>query len=188
MSQVAERIATERDFLPLIGTDHIEFYVGNAKQAAQYYRSAFGMKLVAYSGPETGARGRASYAVEQEKIRFVLTAGLQPDDPITEHVRLHGDGVHSIALEVDDAESAYRETVRRGARPVLEPTVSRDHSGEVRISGITVYGDTIHTFVERGKYKGAFLPGFAPVEGADTVSRPVGLKYIDHIVANVALG
>jgi 4-hydroxyphenylpyruvate dioxygenase len=188
MSQVAERIASEKDFLPLIGTDHIEFYVGNAKQAAHYYRSAFGMKLVAYSGPETGVRGRASYVVEQGKIRFVLTAGIQPDDPIAEHVRLHGDGVHSIALGVDDAESAYRETVRRGARAVLEPTVSRDHNGEVRISGIAVYGDTIHTFVERGKYKGAFLPGFAPVEGTDTVSRPVGLKYINHIVANVALG
>ena len=188
MSQVAERIATEKDFLPLIGTDHIEFYVGNAKQAAHYYRSAFGMKLVAYSGPETGVRGRASYVVEQGKIRFVLTAGLQPDDPIAEHVRLHGDGVHSIALEVHDAEFACRETVRRGARAVLEPTASSDHNGEVRISGIAVYGDTIHTFVERGKYKGAFLPGFAPVEGTDTVSRPVGLKYIDHIVANVALG
>lgn len=188
MSQVAERVTTEKDFLPLIGTDHIEFYVGNAKQAAHYYRSAFGMKLVAYSGPETGVRGRASYVVEQGKIRFVLTAALQPDDPIAEHVRLHGDGVHTIALEVDDAESAYRETVRRGARAVLEPAVSRDQNGEVRISGIAVYGDTIHTFVERGKYKGAFLPGFAPAEETGIVSRPVGLKHIDHMVANVALG
>lgn len=188
MSQVAERIASEKDFLPLIGTDHIEFYVGNAKQAAHYYRSAFGMNLIAYSGPETGVRGRASYVVEQGKIRFVLTSALQPDDPIADHIRLHGDGVHSIALEVDDAESAYHETVRRGARAVLEPTISRDCNGEVRMSAIAVYGDTIHTFVERSKYEGAFLPGFAPAEGTDAVSRPVGLKFIDHIVANVALG
>lgn len=178
----------EKDFLPLTGTDHIEFYVGNAKQAAHFYRSAFGMKLVAYSGPETGTRGRASYVVQQNSIRFVLTSSLEPGDAISAHVQLHGDGVHCIALGVPDAQSAYHETVRRGARGSLDPSVLRDHGGEVRISAIGVYGDTVHSFVERGNYQGAFLPGFAAIEGPDKVSRPVGLQSIDHVVANVALG
>ncbi len=188
MPQVAATITNEKDFLVLKGTDHVEFYVGNAKQAAYFYRSAFGMRLVAYSGPETGVRGRASYVLEQGRIRFVLTSALRPDDPISERVRIHGDGVHAIALEVDDAEAAYRETVLRGARGVIEPRLERDENGAVKTAGIAAYGDTIHTFVERGEYRGRFLPGFVAAAGEDTVARPVGLKYVDHMVANVALG
>jgi 4-hydroxyphenylpyruvate dioxygenase len=188
MQQVAGRVsAVETDFLPLNGTDHVEFYVGNAKQAAYFYRAAFGMKLVAYSGPETGARGRASYVVEQGKIRFVLTSALRPDNAISQHVQQHGDGVHGIALQVDDAESAFRETTRRGARPVLEPVALSDDNGEVRLSAIAAYGDTVHTFVERREYGGAFMPGYVRV-AEDAAARPVGLKYVDHMVANVALG
>jgi 4-hydroxyphenylpyruvate dioxygenase len=189
--QVTERPikhATERDFLPLNGTDYVEFYVGNAKQAAYYYRAAFGMKLTAYRGPETGTRDRASYVVQQNKVRFVFTTPLQPDHPIADHIKLHGDGVHEIAMWVDDAESAFRETTMRGARPYQKPTQSSDDNGEVCISSIAAYGDTLHTFVERRNYHGSFLPGFVAVNGDDLVSRPVGLKYIDHMVANVGWG
>jgi 4-hydroxyphenylpyruvate dioxygenase len=178
----------QQDFLPLNGTDYVEFYVGNAKQAAYYYRAAFGMKLVAYRGPETGTRDRASYVVQQNKIRFVLTTPLRPDHAIAEHVHLHGDGVHEIALWVDDAESAYRETTRRGARGVQPPGKSSDEQGRVCTSSIAAYGDTIHTFVERRDYRGTFLPGFRAVEGDDPVARPVGLLHIDHMVANVGWG
>ncbi len=191
MEQLAEQAAQPRntaDFLPLKGTDHLEFYVGNAKQAAYYYRAAFGMKLIAYSGPETGMRERASYVLEQGKIRFVLTTPLSPENAIAEHIKLHGDGVREIALEVDDAESAYRETTRRGARGVLEPAVFEDPHGTVRISAIAAYGDTIHGFVERKNYRGVFLPGFRSVETEDTISRPVGLLHIDHMVGNVGWG
>ncbi|PYV46041.1 MAG: 4-hydroxyphenylpyruvate dioxygenase [Acidobacteria bacterium] len=178
----------QKDFLPLNGTDYIEFYVGNAKQAAYYYRSAFGMKLVAYSGPETKTRDRASYVLQQDKIRFVLTTPLRSEHPITTHLLIHGDGVHDIALWVEDAESAYRETTRRGGRGVLEPLVLKDEKGEVKISAIATYGDTIHTFVERKNYRGVFLPGYASVEEPDIVSHPVGLKHIDHVVGNVGWG
>ena len=178
----------EKDFLPLNGTDYLEFYVGNARQAAYYYRSAFGFQLTAYRGPETGARDAASYVVTQNKIRFVLTTPLAPEHPIAEHIRVHGDGVRDIALWVDDAESAWRETTKRGAKSVREPQTLRDEHGEARISSIATYGDTIHTFVERRNYRGAFLPGFAAVEDEDAVSRPVGLKHIDHCVGNVGLG
>ncbi len=192
MQQIVEDPAIDprdkQDFLPLNGTDFIEFYVGNAKQAAHFYRSAFGMKLTAYRGPETGTRGRASYLVEQHKIRFVLTSPLQPDGAIADHVRLHGDGVHEIALWVDDAESAYRETTQRGARGIQAPVSLEDENGVVRYSAIAAYGDTIHGFVERRHYRGAFLPGFTPVSAEDTVSRPVGLKHIDHMVGNVGWG
>jgi 4-hydroxyphenylpyruvate dioxygenase len=191
MEQLAEHITAERkpaDFLPLNGTDHVEFYVGNAKQAAYYYRAAFGMRLIAYSGPETGMRDRVSYVLQQGKIRFVLTTPLGPENAIAEHIKLHGDGVREIALEVDDAESAYRETTRRGARGVLEPTIFEDPNGKVRISAIAAYGDTIHGFVERKNYRGVFLPGFHPVEAEDTISRPVGLLHIDHMVGNVGWG
>jgi 4-hydroxyphenylpyruvate dioxygenase len=176
------------DFLPINGTDYVEFYVGNAKQSAHFYRSAFGMKLVAYSGPETGQRDRASYVLQEDKIRFVLTTPMQPNHPIAEHIKLHGDGVRDIALLVDDAESAYRETTRRGGRGVMEPTVLKDESGEVKKSAIATYGDTIHTFVERKNYNGVFIPGYKPTEGPDLVCRPVGLKYIDHMVGNVGWG
>lgn len=183
----AER-ETQKDFLPLNGTDYIEFYVGNAKQAAYYYRAAFGMKLAAYRGPETGTRDRASYMIEQNKIRFVLTTPLQPDHPIMDHIKLHGDGVHEIAMWVDDAESAFRETTLRGARGLQKPTRSSDANGEVCISSIAAYGDTVHSFVERKNYRGAFLPGFVAMTHGDSVSRPVGLKYVDHMVANVGWG
>ncbi|HUA83876.1 MAG TPA: VOC family protein, partial [Bryobacteraceae bacterium] len=173
------------DFLPINAVDHIEFWVGNARQAAHYYRSAFGMKLTAYSGPETGIRDRASYVLEQEKIRFVLTTPLQSDGAIADHIRVHGDGVRDIALTVDDAARSYGETTLRGARGVREPFTLRDDSGEVRLASIAAYGDTVHTFVERRNYRGPFLPGFRAVDEPDRVSRPAGLKYIDHMVGNV---
>jgi 4-hydroxyphenylpyruvate dioxygenase len=176
------------DFLPINGTDYIEFYVGNAKQSAYYYRSAFGFALIAYAGLETGVRDRASYVLQQGKIRFVLTTALQSDHPVADHQRLHGDGVRDLALWVDDAEAAYRETTRRGAKGVMEPTVFSDGSGEVKKSAIAIYGDTIHTFVERKNYTGVFLPGFRAVAQPDPLSRPVGLKYVDHCVGNVELG
>ncbi len=180
--------SVEKDFLPLNGTDHVEFYVGNARQSAHYYRSAFGFKLLAYRGPETGTRDRASYVLVQDKIRLVLTTAMQPDHPIAEHVVRHGDGVHDIALWVDDAEAAWRATTSRGARSVREPETISDENGEVRLASIGIYGDTVHTFVERRNYRGIFMPGFLPVEGEDVVSRPVGLKYIDHMVGNVGWG
>ena len=191
MGQLVENAPQETkatDFLPLNGTDYVEFYVGNAKQAAYYYRAAFGMQLVAYRGPETGTRDRASYVLQQGKIRFVLTTPLGPDNAIAEHVRLHGDGVHEIALWVDDAESAFRETTRRGAAPVREPATFQDEHGEVRTAAIAAYGDTIHGFIERKNYRGAFLPGFRAVEGDDHIARPVGLLHIDHMVGNVGWG
>ncbi len=180
--------APAEDFLPINGTDYIEFYVGNARQSSYFYRSAFGFSLVAYAGLETGVRDRASYVLQQGKIRFVLTTPLEPDHPISDHLKLHGDGVRDIALWVDDAESAYRETTRRGARGVMEPTVFSDESGEVKRSSIAIYGDTVHTFVERKNYRGAFLPGYRPPAEKDGVARPVGLKHVDHCVGNVGLG
>jgi 4-hydroxyphenylpyruvate dioxygenase len=191
MQPLVEKPPTKRaetDFLPLNGTDFVEFYVGNAKQTAYYYRAAFGMSLVAYRGPETGTRDQASYVLQQDKIRFVFTTPLQPEGPIADHIRLHGDGVHQIALWVDDAESAYRETVQRGARGVLEPAALDDEHGQVKIASIAAYGDTIHGFVERKNYRGVFLPGFRAVDGPDTIARPVGLKYMDHMVGNVGWG
>ncbi|MFZ0743891.1 MAG: 4-hydroxyphenylpyruvate dioxygenase [Terracidiphilus sp.] len=177
-------VKAEQDFLPLKGTDHVEFYVGNARQAAYYYRAAFGMSLVAYAGPETCQRDRASYVVQQGKIRFVFTTSLRPGSPIADHVARHGDGVHVIALEVDDARAAWLETTARGARSMAQPAETADEHGRVITASIAAYGDTIHTFVERGHYNGAFLPGFRS-EQADTVARPTGLKHVDHMVGNV---
>jgi 4-hydroxyphenylpyruvate dioxygenase len=174
----------QTDFLPLNGTDHVEFYVGNARQAAYFYRTAFGMKLIAYAGPETGVRDRASYVVQQGKVRFVLTTALHSDSEIARHVDKHGDGVRAIALWVDDAASAWRETTKRGARSVQPPTESSDEHGSVVVASIATYGDTLHTFVERKNYSGAFLPGYRPTP-EDTVARPVGLLHVDHIVGNV---
>jgi len=189
MPQVLEHpTPVEKDFLPLNGTDYVEFYVGNARQSAHYYRAAFGFRLAAYRGPETGTRDRASYVLVQNKVRFVLTTPLHPEHPISEHIRLHGDGVRDIALWVDDAEAAWRETTQRGAISASEPETLRDEHGEVRVSAIAIYGDTVHTFVERRNYTGVFLPGFVPVETEDTVARPVGLKHIDHMVGNVGWG
>ncbi len=177
-----------KDFLPLNGTDYVEFYVGNARQAAYYYRAAFGMKWVAYRGPETGCRNSASYVVQQGKIRFVLTTPLSPDYPVADHIHVHGDGVKDIALSVDDARQAYMETTKRGARGVAEPTVLEDPHGVIIMASIATYGDTIHSFVERRNYSGPFMPGYVPVQTDDTCARPVGLKHIDHIVGNVGLG
>jgi 4-hydroxyphenylpyruvate dioxygenase len=175
------------DTFPINGTDFVEFFVGNAKQAAQYYRSAFGYQLLAYRGPETGIRDRASYLLTQDKVRLVLTSALAPDHPIADHVSRHGDGVRDIALWVDDAREAFSLAVERGAKPAAEPTVLRDDEGEVVIAGIHTYGDTIHSLVERRNYRGAFLPGFRPVESRYNPP-PVGLQHVDHCVGNVELG
>jgi 4-hydroxyphenylpyruvate dioxygenase len=175
------------DTFPINGTDYVEFYVGNAKQAAQYYQSAFGFRVIAYRGPETGVRDRVSYLLTQGKIRFVLTSALGPDGDIADHVRRHGDGVRDLALWVDDARDAYDKAIERGAESAYEPRTMRDDDGEVVVAGITIYGDTIHSLVERKNYRGAFLPGFR-----DRTLRyepePVGLLHVDHCVANVELG
>lgn len=177
----------KEDFLPINGTDHIEFYVGNAKQTALYYQHCLGFELVAYAGPETGVREKASYVLQQDKIRFVLTTALQPASPIAEHVSKHGDGVKVLALWVDDARKSFLETVTRGAEPAAEPTVLKDEFGEVVVASIKTYGETIHTFVERKNYKGPFLPGYKPRKGTFQ-STSIGLKYVDHCVGNVELG
>jgi 4-hydroxyphenylpyruvate dioxygenase len=179
--------ATATDTFPINGTDFIEFYVGNAKQASHYYRSAFGFDLVAYRGPETGTRDRSSYLLQQHKVRLVLTTPLSPDHPIAAHIHQHGDGVRDIALWVDDARQAFSLAVERGARPAQEPTVLRDDGGEVVIAGIHTYGDTIHSLVERRNYQGLFLPGFQPVTSR-VAPAPVGLLHVDHCVGNVELG
>jgi 4-hydroxyphenylpyruvate dioxygenase len=179
--------AATTDTFPINGTDYVEFYVGNAKQASHYYRTAFGFELVGYRGPETGVRDRASYLLQQDKIRLVLTTAVRPDHPAAHHLHAHGDGVRDIALWVDDAREAFRAAIERGARPAQEPTVLRDDDGEVVIAAIHTYGDTIHSLVERRGYKGLFMPGF---RRAESPYRPasVGLKYVDHIVGNVELG
>ena len=184
LASQAQAPVAKPDFLPLRGTDHIEFYVGNARQAAYFYRAAFGMSLVAYAGPETGRRDRASYVLQQGKIRFVLTTPLRAENPIADHIAEHGDGVKAIALWVDDARAAWRETTSRGARSILEPTESSDEHGKAVISAIAAYGDTVHAFVERNEYSGPFLPGYRAVT-EDSVARPVGLLHVDHCVGNV---
>ncbi|HQQ97601.1 MAG TPA: 4-hydroxyphenylpyruvate dioxygenase [Cyclobacteriaceae bacterium] len=175
------------DFLPINGTDHIEFYVGNAKQAALYYQHCFGFQVVAYAGPETGVRDRASYVLQQDKIRFVLTTALQPGSEISQHVAQHGDGVKVLALWVDDAAKSFAETVARGAHPAFPPKKLSDETGEVVLSAIHTYGETLHTFVERKNYRGAFLPGYKAVPPNPAITS-TGLKYIDHCVGNVELG
>ena len=175
---------SSEDILQLNGTDYVEFYVGNARQAAYFYRVAMGFSLVAYAGPETGQRDRASYVLQQGKIRFVLTTPLRPDNELAEHIRLHGDGVRDVALCVDDARLVWKETIRRGARSVAEPHVVEDEHGRVRLASIAVYGDTIHTFVERKNYHGPFLPGYVAIT-EDRLARPTGLLHIDHVVGNV---
>lgn len=173
-----------QDFLPLLGTDYVEFYVGNAKQAAHFYKTAFGFQSFAYAGLETGMRDRASYVVKQDKIKIVLTTALNSDSPIGEHVKKHGDGVKVVALWVEDARSAYEETIKRGAKSYMEPVVEKDEHGEVVRAGIYTYGETVHMFVERKNYNGEFLPGYQKWE-SDYNPTPVGLKYIDHMVGNV---
>ena len=180
----AEKIAKAQDFLPINGTDYIEFYVGNAKQAAHYYKTAFGFQSLAYAGPETGVRDRASYVLQQGKIRLILTTALKSDNPIAEHVKKHGDGVKILALWVDDAYSAFEETTKRGAKPYLEPQTLTDENGEVRMSGIYTYGETVHMFIERKNYNGVFMPGYRKLE-SDYNPSDAGLLYIDHCVGNV---
>ncbi len=177
----------KQDFLPINGTDHIEFYVGNAKQTSLFYQHCFGFDLVAYAGPETGVRDRASYVLQQNKIRLVLTTSLNPNSEVAEHVRKHGDGVKVLALWVDDATRSFNETVVRGAHPAFAPQTLKDEFGEVTLSAIHTYGETIHTFVERKNYKGAFLPGYKPAKSAFKATG-IGLKHVDHCVGNVELG
>lgn len=176
-----------QDFLPLLGTDYVEFYVGNAKQAAHYYKTAFGFQSLAYAGLETGVNDRASYVLKQGKIRLVLTSGLRSDSPIGEHVKKHGDGVKVIALWVEDARASFEETTKRGAKPFLEPIVEKDEFGEVVRSGIYTYGETIHMFVERKNYNGLFLPGYKKWVSEYNPST-TGLKFVDHMVGNVGWG
>ena len=176
-----------QDFLPINGTDYVELYVGNAKQAAHYYKTAFGFQSFAYCGLETGNKAYCSYVVAQDKIRLVLTTPFDPESEISDHIRRHGDGVKVIALWVDDARKAFEETTKRGAVAVMEPTVFSDENGEVVKASIKTYGDTIHTFVERKNYQGVFLPGFEKWESEYNPGSK-GLKYIDHMVGNVALG
>lgn len=176
-----------QDFLPLLGTDYVEFYVGNAKQAAHYYKTAFGFQSLAYAGLETGLKDRVSYVLKQDKIRLVLTTALTSSSPIGEHVKKHGDGVKVIALWVDDARKSWEETTKRGAKSYQEPTVLSDENGEVVTSGIFTYGETVHMFVDRKNYTGEFMPGFVKWE-SDYNPAPIGLKYIDHMVGNVGWG
>ena len=172
------------DFLPLNGTDYVEFYVGNAKQAAHYYKTAFGFQNLAYSGLETGNKETASYVLQQGKIRLVLTSPLNSKHPINQHIVKHGDGVKVIALWVDDATSAFNETVKRGAKPFMQPTKEEDENGHVIRSGIYTYGETVHIFVERKNYNGLFLPGYKELKN-EYNPKSAGLKYIDHMVGNV---
>ncbi len=176
-----------QDFLPIYGTDYVEMYVGNAKQAAHYYKTAFGFQDLAYAGLETGERNHTSYVLQQGKIRLVLTTPLDPESDAAQHLRMHGDGVKVIALWVKDAYDAFEQTVKRGAKPYLQPKTVKDDKGIVKMSGIHTYGDTVHLFVERKDYNGLFLPGYEKLEtGYNPPSK--GLKYIDHMVGNVEMG
>jgi 4-hydroxyphenylpyruvate dioxygenase len=174
--------------MPLEGWDHVELWVGNAKQAAYFYEQAFGFHRTAYSGPETGVRDRASYVLEQGDIRLVVTSGLRRDSPICEFAYLHGDGVKDISLRVPDARAAYREAVQRGARGVAEPHSLEDEFGKVELASIATYGDVVHTFVSRAEYEGAYLPGYVAQESSNGRDPGVGLLTIDHVVGNVELG
>ncbi|HQX98113.1 MAG: 4-hydroxyphenylpyruvate dioxygenase [Bacteroidia bacterium] len=175
---------TQADFLPLHGTDYVEFYVGNAKQAAHFYKTAFGFQSLAYAGPETGMMDKVSYVIRQNKLTFVLTTPLRIDNPIADHIYKHGDGVKVIALKVDDAKSAYEETTKRGGKSYMQPEVLKDINGEVVLSGIHTYGETVHLFVERKNYTGLFMPGFREWKSNyNPVS--TGLLYVDHCVGNV---
>ena len=176
--------AAEKDFLPLQGTDYIEFYVGNAKQAAHFYKTAFGFQSLAYSGPETGMKDRASYAIRQNKLTFVLTTPLRPNHSVADHHHKHGDGVKVLALTVEDATSAWEETTKRGGKSYLEPKTLKDDKGEVVMSGIHTYGEVVHLFIERQNYHGPFMPGFRKWESNYNPPQ-VGIQYVDHCVGNV---
>jgi 4-hydroxyphenylpyruvate dioxygenase len=172
------------DFLPLQGTDYVEFYVGNAKQAAHFYKTAFGFQSLAYAGPETGMKDKVSYVIRQDRLTFMLTTPLRPDNAIADHIARHGDGVKVLALKVEDARSAYDETTKRGGKSYMQPTVLKDDKGEVVLSGIHTYGDTVHLFVERKNYSGVFMPGFREWK-TEYNPAPAGLLYVDHCVGNV---
>jgi len=180
-----KNIPVQTDFLPLEGTDYVEFYVGNAKQAAHYYMTAFGFQPLAYAGPETGIKDKASYAVRQHKLTFVLTTPLRPDNPIADHIYKHGDGVKALSLRVPDATSAWEETTKRGAKSYMEPQRMQDENGEVVVSGIHTYGDTVHLFIERKNYKGTFIPGYRAWSNPHFKTDDTGLLYVDHCVGNV---
>jgi 4-hydroxyphenylpyruvate dioxygenase len=175
---------TNTDFLPLQGTDYVEFYVGNAKQAAHFYKTAFGFQSLAYAGPETGVKDRASYAVRQHKLTFVFTTPLRANNEIADHIYRHGDGVKVLALRVEDARDAWKQTTTRGAESYMEPQTLQDAEGEVVVSGIHTYGDTVHLFIERKNYQGIFLPGYRKWESLYNPSS-TGLQYVDHCVGNV---
>jgi 4-hydroxyphenylpyruvate dioxygenase len=180
---------SEQDFMPIQNFDYLEFYVGNAKQAAYFFNHAWGFTSIAYAGLETGVRDRSSYVLEQGNVRLVVTSPIGPEGEIAEHVKLHGDGVKKIALRVDDTERAYREATKRGARGLEEPTAYKDDHGIAKTATIAIYGDTVLTFVERQGYKGAFLPGYREVvTNVPRRARPAGLAAIDHVVGNVELG
>ena len=172
------------DFLPLLGTDYVELYVGNAKQSAHFYKTAFGFQSEAYAGLETGMEDRVSYVLKQDKIRLVLTTPLEKDGVLNAHINEHGDAVKVVALWVEDATKAWEETTKRGAKSYMEPTVEEDEHGKVVRSGIHTYGETVHIFVERKEYNGVFLPGYQKWESHYNPA-PVGLKFIDHMVGNV---
>ena len=176
-----------QDFLPLLGTDYVEFYVGNAKQAAHFYKTAFGFQSYAYKGLETGSKDSVSYVLKQDKIRLVLTTPLNSKSEINKHIVQHGDGVKVVALWVEDARKSYEETTKRGAKSYMEPTVEKDEFGEVVRAGIYTYGETVHMFVERKNYTGTFMPGFVEWK-SDYNPESAGLKYIDHMVGNVGWG
>jgi 4-hydroxyphenylpyruvate dioxygenase len=180
-------LVTSTDSFPINGTDHLEFYVGNAKQSSMYYQAALGFELVAYAGPETGVRDRVSYVLQQNKIRIVLTSSLMPGTEIARHVSDHGDGVKVLALWVDDAVKAYETALSRGAESAFAPKTIKDDEGEVVMAAIKTYGETIHTLVERKNYTGIFMPGYQPRQSVYP-AKSVGLKYVDHCVGNVELG
>jgi 4-hydroxyphenylpyruvate dioxygenase len=182
---IQPKSSTQTDFLPLQGTDYVEFYVGNAKQAAHYYMSAFGFQALAYSGPETGDKDKASYALRQNKLTFVLTTPIRSHNPIADHIYKHGDGVKVLALRVDDAAGAWRETTKRGGKSFAEPKTLKDKYGEVVVSGIHTYGDTVHLFIERKNYSGPFMPGYVKWENPYFKPAETGLLYVDHCVGNV---
>jgi 4-hydroxyphenylpyruvate dioxygenase len=179
--------AAEKDFLPLQGTDYIEFYVGNAKQAAHFYKTAFGFQSLAYCGPETGTREKASYAIRQNNLTLVLTTPIRPNNPIADHIYEHGDGVKALALTVEDATSAWEETTKRGGKSFMEPKTLSDDHGELVMSGIHTYGDVVHLFIERENYRGTFMPGFRKWESGYNPPQ-TGLQYVDHCVGNVGWG
>ena len=176
--------AVEKDFLPLQGTDYVELYVGNAKQAAHFYKTAFGFQSLAYAGPETGMKDKVSYVIRQSKLTFVLTTPLRPGNPIADHIQQHGDGVRFLALKVEDATSAWNETTSRGGKSYMGPVVLKDDAGELVMSGIHTYGDTVHLFIERKNYKGIFMPGFVEWKSSYNPTE-TGLLYVDHCVGNV---